>query len=102
MPRTRRLIAATPRRPGPAEWSAEQIARAAYFTVARFRGRGAYDTRRFATLAEARAEAAGDRRAMVYAVTPEGITVHVENGGCLPEGFGPKAGPGTGHNGGAR
>lgn len=61
-------------------WAAREIARAAHFTVCRFRGRGDYDTRRFATLAEARAEAEGDRRAMIYAVTPEGITVHVENG----------------------
>jgi hypothetical protein len=82
MPRTPRLIAATPRRHATDAWTAAQITRADYFTVCRFRGRGAYDTRRFATLAEARAEAAGDRRAIVYAVTPEGITVHVENGGA--------------------
>jgi len=65
-----------------AELSAEQIARALYFTTCRFLGRGHYDTRRFATLAEARADAAGDGRAMVYAVTPEGLTVHIEKGGA--------------------
>jgi hypothetical protein len=65
-----------------AKMSAEQIARAAYFTTCRFLGRGHYDTRRFATLAEARADAAGDRRAMIYAVTPEGLTVYLENGGA--------------------
>jgi hypothetical protein len=69
------------RNPHPADaWAARQIARAACFTVCRFRGAGRYDTRRFATLAEARADAAGDRRAIIYAVTSEGITVHVENG----------------------
>lgn len=82
MARTPRLIAATPRRHAADAWTAAQIARAAYFTVCRFHGAGRYDTRRFATLAEARADAAGDRRAMIYAVTLEGITVHAGNGGA--------------------
>jgi hypothetical protein len=61
-------------------WDAEQIARAVSFTTSRFLGRGKYDTRRFETLDEAKADARGDRRAMVYAVTPEGFTIHIANG----------------------
>jgi hypothetical protein len=66
-----------------AAWDAEQIARAVEFTTSRFLGRGRYDTRRFSTLDAARADACGDRRAMVFAVTPEGFTIHIENGDAI-------------------
>jgi hypothetical protein len=61
-------------------WDDEQIARAVGFTTSRFQGRGVYDTRRFDRLQDALADAAGDRRALVYAVTPEGWTIHFING----------------------
>jgi hypothetical protein len=66
-----------------AEFDAAQIARAVGFTVSRFQGRGRYDTRRFATQAEAEADAQGDARAMVYAITPEGFTIHISNGDAI-------------------
>lgn len=62
----------------------EIMARAAYFTTSRFKGVGRYDTRRFATLREALADARGDRRAMVYAVDDRDFsaclngTIHME------------------------
>ena len=57
-----------------------QIARATYFTACQFKGVGFYDTRRAEsrTEAEAIAHAAGGRWT-IYAVTPEGWTIHVEN-----------------------
>lgn len=61
-------------------WDEEQIARAVGFTTSRFQGRGSYDTRSFGDLASALADAQGDRRALVYAVTPEGYTIHIING----------------------
>lgn len=61
-------------------WDEEQIARAVGFTTSRFLGTGRFDTRPFDTLAAAREDARGDRRAIVYAVTPEGFTIHIENG----------------------
>lgn len=61
-------------------WDLEQIARAVGFTTSRFLGRGRYDTRPFGTQAEALADARGDRRAIVYAITPEGWTIHIVNG----------------------
>lgn len=61
-------------------WDDEQIARAVGYTTSRFKGRGVYATRSFDALADALADAKGDRRAMVYAVTPEGWTVHIING----------------------
>lgn len=67
-----------------AVWDQEQIARAVEFTTSRFLGRGVFDTRRFRDLALARTDAAGDRRAMVFAVTPEGWTVHIANGDAIP------------------
>ncbi len=57
-----------------------QIERAVGFTTSRFMGRGRFDTRRFDTQGEAEADARGDARAMVYAVTPEGFTIHIING----------------------
>lgn len=63
----------------------EQIARAAYFTTCRFLGSGRYDRERFETLDEADAharavtKAPGGRPTMVYAVTPEGWSIHVHN-----------------------
>lgn len=62
------------------EFDAEQIARADVFTTARFLGRGQYDIRRFQTRDEAETDATGDRRAMIYAVTPEGMSIHLGNG----------------------
>lgn len=62
------------------EFDAAQIARAAEFTTARFLGRGKYEIRRFETRSEAEADAVGDRRAMVYAVTAEGMSIHLGNG----------------------
>lgn len=64
-------------------WDDEQIARAVGFTTSRFQGRGVYDTRRFGDLAQALADAAGDRRAIVYAITPEGFTIHIANGDLI-------------------
>jgi hypothetical protein len=61
-------------------WDDEKIAAAVGYTTSRFLGRGAYDTRRFATLADALADAQGDRRALVYAISPEGFTIHITNG----------------------
>ncbi len=55
----------------------EQIARAAYFTTCRHLGRGQYDTRRHETLEAARADVAANGRAMIYAVTPENMTIAV-------------------------
>lgn len=62
------------------EFDAEQIDRADTFTTARFLGRGQYEVRSFLTRAEATADAMGDRRAMIYAVTPEGMSIHLGNG----------------------
>jgi hypothetical protein len=69
------------RKPCAAElYEQRQIARAAYFTVCAFLGVGTYDTRESPTLPEAEALAASlGRRAMIYAVTPEGYTIHVKN-----------------------
>jgi hypothetical protein len=67
-------------------WDIQQIARAVNYTTARFLGRGRYDTRRFDTLADALADARGDYRALVYAITPEGFTVHVVNGDKIATG----------------
>jgi hypothetical protein len=61
-------------------WDDEQIARAVEYTTSRFLGRGVFDTRRFTDLASAIADAQGDRRAILYAVTPEGFTIHIANG----------------------
>jgi len=64
-------------------WDDEQIARAVGFSTSRFLGRGKFDTRPFETLVPALADAAGDRRAIVYAITPEGFTIHVANGDTI-------------------
>lgn len=61
-------------------YEADCLARAEYFTAVR--GFGRNRTRKdCASLAEARAEAAtyGDGRTMIYAVTNDGLTAHVEN-----------------------
>lgn len=68
-----------------AAWDAEQIARAVGFTTSRFRGVGVFETRRFDDLAAALADAQGDRRALVYAITPEGWTIHIVNGDKIPK-----------------
>lgn len=49
----------------------------AYYTTSRFLGRGRYDTRQFDTLDKAKADALGDRRAMIYVVTSEGFSAHL-------------------------
>lgn len=67
-----------------AVWDAEQIARAVGFTTSRFLGVGRFDTRRFGALPAALADARGDRRALVYAITPEGWTIHIANGDRIP------------------
>lgn len=66
-----------------ASYDAQQIARAAYFTAVLFQGRGRYDRREAATLPEIRAIAGGmsdefGRRAMIYAVTPEGRSIPID------------------------
>lgn len=61
-------------------WDDEQIARAVGYTTSRFQGRGVFDTRTFDLLKDALADARGDRRAIVYAITPEGWTIHITNG----------------------
>jgi hypothetical protein len=77
------------RRPHPREiFDQQQIARAAYWTACQFLGVGRYDTRRAATLDDARAVARGMPAdlggVLIYAVTPEGWSIHVEN--VLPGG----------------
>ncbi len=64
-------------------WDDQQIERAVSFTTSRFLGRGVFDTRPFGTQGEAFADARGDRRAIVYAVTPEGFTIHITNGDAI-------------------
>jgi hypothetical protein len=66
-------------------WDDEQIARAVGYTTTRFMGRGDFDTRAFARLPDALADARGDRRAIVYAITPEGWTIHIINGDQIAE-----------------
>lgn len=56
------------------------IEQAVGFTTARFRGRGEWDKREFATFADAVSDARGDRRAMIYAIQRNGSAVHVGNG----------------------
>jgi hypothetical protein len=66
------------KKPHPADiYAAAQAARAVAFTVFRFRGRENRTREEHKTLAAARASAAGDRNALIYAITPEGLTVHV-------------------------
>ena len=62
----------------PDRWAERCMTAPAYYTTSRFLGRGRYDTRRFETLAEAQADAAGDRRAMIYAVTSEGFSANLD------------------------
>lgn len=72
---------------GRERFDAEQIARAKYFTACQFLGRGQYDRRECPTLEAARETGramkaeneANGRGVMIYAVTPEGWTIHVEN-----------------------
>lgn len=52
---------------------------AAYYTTARFLGRGQFAKARHSTLAEARAAGSGDGRTMVYAVDAAGRSAWVEN-----------------------
>lgn len=63
-----------------AEFDAHHIARAEYFTACRFLGRGKYDRREAPTLEEAkRIGATMGGPAMIYAVTPEGWSIHICN-----------------------
>jgi hypothetical protein len=55
---------------------AQWIASAVAFTTVRFKGRGGYDSLRFDALNDAR----GDRRAIVYSISPQGFTTHTING----------------------
>jgi len=61
----------------PDRWADRCMEAPAYYTTSRFLGRGRYDTRKFDTLDEAKADAAGDRRAMIYAVTSEGFSANL-------------------------
>ena len=64
------------------DYEIAQTARASYFTACKFLGRGRYDRRRAKTLDEACAigrTMGGARPSMIYAVTPEGFTIHVRN-----------------------
>lgn len=58
----------------------DAIKRAKYFTVFIFAGRNNRTRTECSSLCEARGIAAGNPRAMIYAVTPEDFTVHIENG----------------------
>ena len=60
-------------------WETDQIGRAAYFTACRFRGRGRYDIRRAPSQEAAETIGAEMGRAMIYAVTPEGWSIHIRN-----------------------
>lgn len=72
--------------PHPADlYTAQQIARAVRFTVFRARGLGANEREDHGTLTDARRSAAGDRRALIYAITPEDWSIHV------PDSFTPAA-----------
>lgn len=55
-------------------WAQKCILEAAYWTTSRFLGRGKYDTQEFPTFAAAWADAATDRRKIVYAVTKDGFS----------------------------
>lgn len=78
-----------------ADWERSVIERAAYFTTFRFNGRNnprdrrefhpadLSDDARAKALEAARADAAGDRRALVYAVAADGMSAHVEEGFAL-------------------
>jgi hypothetical protein len=66
-----------------AAYDAQQIERAAYFTAVLFLGRGQYAREERGSLPLAREaaqklEAWYGRRALVYAVTPEGLTIAVD------------------------
>lgn len=68
------------------EFDAEQIARAAYWTTCVFEGCGQYGRKEHPTEADAeawaqgiRSENPGGRPVMIYAVTPEGDSIHVRN-----------------------
>lgn len=53
------------------------LERAEYFTTFRLKGR---DRREHENFAAALADAAGDDRAMIYAVAPDGASAHLCNG----------------------
>jgi hypothetical protein len=61
----------------PDRWADRCMEAPAYYTTSRFLGRGRYDTRQFDTLDKAKADALGDRRAMIYVVTSEGFSAHL-------------------------
>ena len=60
------------------------IATAVYFTVFRARGRGTHERERHETVEAAIASAAGDNRAIVYAVTSIGQSIMVPAGYKAP------------------
>lgn len=67
------------------EYDKAQIARAEYFTACQFLGRGKFDTRKASSLVEAEAIGQSMGGAMIYAVTPEGWSVHVKNVSAAPK-----------------
>lgn len=70
---------------GKEQWELQQIPRATHYVVCRFEGVATYTKEQAKTLDEARtvAKAMGPgpfgRVPMIYAITPEGWSVHVEN-----------------------
>lgn len=67
------------------KWNEAQVLRCRRFTACLFLGVGKFDTREFGTLAEARQVGASmtdryGRQALIYGITPEGWTIHVEDG----------------------
>lgn len=82
-------------KPNRETWERSVIERAAYFTTFRFNGRNnprerrefhptdLSDAARKAALEAAKADAAGDRRALIYAVAADGMSTHVEEGFTL-------------------
>ncbi len=68
------------------EYDALQVERAAYFTAVLFIGRGQYERREASSLEGARSLARTElaplsdygQRPLIYAVSPEGLTIHIE------------------------
>lgn len=63
----------TARKPAPRDPLAQHcIANAVLWTTSKFLGRGKYETQEFPTFGEAYADAAGDRRKIIYAIAGDG------------------------------
>lgn len=62
------------------EYERGVLDRVAYFTTFRFGGPFARDRREFPTFAAAQADAKGDRRAMIYAISADDMSAHLCNG----------------------